>query len=90
MAQAMREIHEETGLGEPDVRLVRQGEPLEVLDPEHDVAWRVNPFLFAVRDPSLVRLDWEHTESRWIDPGEMRDLETVPQLEETWERVCKA
>ena len=90
LAQAMQEILEETGLREADVRLLRQGEPLDVLDWEHGVEWRVHPFLFAVRDPSLIRLDWEHDDSRWIDPAEMGQVETVPMLKETWERVWKA
>ena len=35
-AQAMEEIREETGLSEQDVQLVKEGQPLEVVDEEMD------------------------------------------------------
>ena len=87
--QALREIREETGLGQADVRLLRRGEPLDVTDSENQVEWRVHPFLFGVRDPSHIELDWEHTDSRWIDPRQIRELDTVPMLAETWGRLWK-
>ena len=59
-------------------------------DPENDILWRVHPFLFCLADLATVRLDWEHVESRWIAPGELDTLDTVPKLKETWERVAEA
>ncbi len=50
----------------------------------------MHPFLFEVEDPSSIRLDWEHVCSRWIDPSELEDLDTVPKLKETWELLWKA
>ena len=85
--QALKEIQEETGLGPDDVQLLRAGEANEVADEEYGVRWKVHPFHFRVTDPSLIRLDWEHSESRWIRPSEMSNLDTVPMLRETWERL---
>jgi 8-oxo-dGTP pyrophosphatase MutT (NUDIX family) len=87
--QALMEIREETGLGGNEVRLERQGLPLDISDDEYGVTWRVHPFLFSVADPGGIRLDWEHTESRWIDPTELGALDTVPRLRDTWERLSK-
>ena len=64
-------------------RLVHRGRPLDVGETERGVQWLVHPFLFSIKDPSLVRLNWEQTESRWIDPGEMEQFEVVPMLKET-------
>ena len=83
LGQAVQEIREETGLEADGFRLVRRGRPLDVGDTEHGVQWLVHPFLFSIKDPSLVRLNWENTESRWIDPGEMEQFEVVPMLKET-------
>lgn len=88
LEQAYQELQEEVGLGPDDVELVAQGEPLDIPDPPNDTLWRVHPFRFLLRDPSRVRLDWEHTESRWVPPEEIAVLETVPQLEATWRRVA--
>lgn len=84
--QALREIREETGLGPEQVLLVREGRPLLVVD-EEGRRWEVHPFLFRlVGDPPL-RLDWEHTEARWVRPEEIPRFPTVPGLAETWARL---
>ena len=87
LEQAYREIEEEVGLGREDVRLLAQGEPLVVPDETIDTRWTVHPFLFETLRPERLRLDWEHTESRWLRPEELRDLETVPALAEALARV---
>ena len=85
--QAYVEIAEETGLAAGDVELVRSGEPLRVTDESLGMSWLVHPFRFRVDDPHLIRLDWEHSDSCWIEPEEMADFDTVPRLKETWERL---
>lgn len=87
LEQAYIEIEEETGLGRDDVTLIRAGEPLLVHDPAEDRLWRVHPFLFSVAEPERIRLDWEHVQRRWIWPGEIEDLDTVPGLADALARV---
>jgi hypothetical protein len=87
LEQAYIEISEEVGLGSDEVTLLRRGAPLEVMDHGQGRAWRVYPFLFAVREPERIRLDWENTEMRWIDPSELSRLQTVPGLAEVLQRV---
>ena len=87
LEQAWKEIKEETGLGPGDVEYLSAGAALEVVDHGSGFRWVVHPFLFWVPDPGLIRLDWEHSECRWINPGELPELESVPGLEETWEQL---
>lgn len=87
LEQAYREIEEEVGLARDGVRLLAEGEPLTVLDESIDTRWTVHPFLFELDRPERVRLDWEHTESRWVRPEEVPDLDTVPGLAEALARV---
>jgi 8-oxo-dGTP pyrophosphatase MutT (NUDIX family) len=87
LTQAYAEIGEETGLAREDVQLLRTGEPLAVVDAEADRRWIVRPFLFEVREPARIRTDWEHIETRWIQPKDIFQYETVPQLAETLMRV---
>ncbi len=86
--QALEEIREEIGLGGEDIQLVREGELLEVIDEEIGRKWIVHPFRFRVIRPEKIKIDWEHTEMKWIDPEEIEQYETVPKLAETWERVA--
>jgi ribose 1,5-bisphosphate isomerase len=86
LQRAKIEIEEEVGLGNGQANLIRSGEPLRALDEKKDIVWIVHPFLFETAGQK-IRLDWEHTESRWIDPDELPKYETVPKLKEALERV---
>jgi 8-oxo-dGTP pyrophosphatase MutT (NUDIX family) len=85
--QALVEIEEETGLRRGDVELVKRGSPLKVEG--EGVRWVVYPFLFQIKDRSKIRIDWEHSEQRWIAPDEIDDYQTVPMLKEVLARVYK-
>lgn len=87
LAQAYREIEEESGLARDEVTLLRAGEPLAVVDAEAGRRWIVHPFLFEVGPDAQVRVDWEHTEARWVRPEGVSAFETVPQLSEALMRV---
>lgn len=86
--QAWTEIKEEAGLDAGDVTLVQEGLPLEVVDSEIGKKWIVHPFRFQVLRPEKIKIDWEHTEAKWIDPEEIGQHETVPKLLEAWQRVA--
>jgi 8-oxo-dGTP pyrophosphatase MutT (NUDIX family) len=72
---AFKEIREETGLAAPCVELVREGPALPIAMTN----FVVHPFLFEVKR-GRIRLDWEHSESRWIRPSELGRFGTVPGL----------
>ena len=86
--QALQEINEEMGLDKGDIELAKEGKPLEVVDEKMERKWVVHPYRFRVMRPQKIEIDWEHTEMRWIAPGDIGEYETVPKLWETWERVA--
>jgi PncC family amidohydrolase len=87
--QAFTEISEETELYKKDLKLVKKGKPLEIIDKDLNRKWIVHPFLFHVRAPEKIKTDWEHTEVKWIKPGELKKYETVPGLAKALARVIK-
>ncbi|HSW56904.1 MAG TPA: nicotinamide-nucleotide amidohydrolase family protein [Dehalococcoidales bacterium] len=87
--QAAREIREEAGLSIRDIRLVKRGEPLAVVDKRIKTRWEVYPYLFKVINPEKLKFDWEQQETRWIKPAEISSLETVPKLKEALDSVLK-
>lgn len=87
--QALIEIGEETGLSREDVRLIRKGKPLEVVDNKIGRKWVVHPYLFQVKDRGKIRIDWEHKELKWIAPAEIVRYETVPMLKEVLDEVLQ-
>jgi len=78
--QAFTEIREETGLFKNNIRLVKQGKTVEVIDEKLHRKWIVHPFLFHVLDPDKIMIDWEHTEFKWIKPHDLSKYKTVPGL----------
>ena len=58
-----------------------------VKDEKLGVKWIVHPYLFHVKDRGEIKIDWEHKELRWIQPGDIDNFETVPKLKETLARV---
>ena len=88
--QALVEINEETGLCEEDVKLMKRGKPLVIKDEKLGVKWVVHPYLFQIKDRDKIKIDWEHKESRWIDPKDIDNYQTVPKLKETLARVFKS
>lgn len=85
LAQAERELREETGLAHDDLELRAVGRP--VLARDERTIYVVHPFRFGTRT-DRIQLDWEHTEAEWVLPAELRRRATVPKLERAWEAVA--
>ncbi|HEV2230819.1 MAG TPA: NUDIX domain-containing protein, partial [Thermoplasmata archaeon] len=83
--QARQEIREEVGFADAEVERVATAPPVYARDGPR--MFVVHPFRFRVRR-SDVRLDWEHTESEWVEPGEILRRPTVPKLDRVWAAVA--
>lgn len=80
LRQAYTEIQEETGLAENDLRLIKTGNTVVIVDESLRTKWTVHPFLFAAKTVKKLRIDWENVESKWIRPQEIVKYDTVPGL----------
>ena len=78
--QAFVEIGEETGLLPEQVRMLKRGKVVEHRDESLGRHFYIHPFLFRVFTPGQIKIDWEATEMRWIQPSELLQYETVPRL----------
>jgi len=79
--RAKREILEETNITEKQITLVRAGSEIRIDSPQYaNHEWLIFPFLFSVKDPH-IKLNWENSEYRWINPSELTKFQTVPSLE---------
>ena len=75
---ALKEIREETGLAATSVELLRKGEPIHVQDGLQ--VWVVHPYLFK-SNSDKIKIDWEHTEYKWILPSELKNYDFVVFLD---------
>jgi hypothetical protein len=89
LEQAFAEIAEETELYKNDITLIKKGKPIEITDKDINLKWIVHPFLFHVNAPEKIKIDWEHTEVRWITPRHLNRYETVPGLRQVLAQVLK-
>ncbi|MEM3851818.1 MAG: NUDIX pyrophosphatase [Methanomassiliicoccales archaeon] len=73
---ALKEIREELSVSDPV--LVRRGSP--VISRKEGTVWISHPFLFSVALDTNIKIDWEHTDFRWITLNELSNYDTVPGL----------
>lgn len=81
---AIKEIREEVGIKEEDVTLVKKLDPVSFTDNYNEIKydWEIYPFLFKIGKEEKIKIDWEHTDYRWILPSEIKNFNTVPLFKE--------
>jgi len=81
LARAKREIFEEVGLYEDQIKLLKSEKEMRIISPQYkNHEWLVFPFLFSTENPT-IRLNWENSDFRWISIDEIKNFETVPSLD---------
>ena len=81
LVRAKIEIFEEVGIQEEQIELLKAIQQMKILSPQYkDHEWNIFPFLFKVKNPE-IKLNWENSEFKWIEPNEIKNYETVPELE---------
>ncbi len=78
---AYKELGEEVGISKGDIKNLISASPFEVSDENLGVVWEIYPFRAEVEDVE-VKIDWEHTDFRWINPEDITKLRTAPFLYE--------
>ena len=78
---AIKEIKEETSLEKEDVELLKQLNPVYFTDKQR-YDWKIFPFLFKIKEKRKIKIDWEHSQYRWISPSQIKKFDTVPHLKD--------
>ena len=81
LARAKTEILEETGINEEEIELLKANERIKIEAAQYkNHEWNIFPFLFSTKN-SKIKLNWENSDFKWIEPNEIKNYETVPELE---------
>jgi len=81
LARAKTEILEETGIKEEKIELLKANERIKIKAAQYkNHEWNNFPFLFKTKNLE-IKLNWENSEFKWIKPNEIKNYETVPELE---------
>ena len=81
LARAKREIFEEVGLHEDQIKLLKSEKEMRIISPQYkNHEWLVFPFLFGAENQT-IKLNWENSDYKWISIDEIKNFETVPSLD---------
>jgi len=79
--RAKIEISEETGINESEIELLKSIEQIKIEAAQYkNHEWNIFPFLFSTKN-SEIKLNWENSEFKWIEPNDVKNYDTVPELE---------
>jgi len=81
LERAKIEIFEETGINEKEIELLKSIEQIKIESAQYkNHEWNIFPFLFKAKNPE-IKLNWENSDFNWIEPIQIKNYETVPELE---------
>ena len=81
LERAKIEIFEETGINETEIKLLKSIEQIKIQSAQYkNHEWNIFPFLFNTKNQE-IKLNWENSDFNWIKPNEIKNYETVPELE---------
>ena len=81
LTRAKIEIFEEAGIREEQIELLKAVQQIKISAPQYkNHEWNIFPFLFKAKNPE-IKLNWENSEFKWIEPNEIKNYKTVPDLE---------
>ncbi|MDC0856847.1 NUDIX domain-containing protein [Candidatus Nitrosopelagicus sp.] len=87
LERAKIEVYEEVGIRESNIELIKEGKIILIESPQYENhQWEVYPFLFSCNNIE-IKLNWENSESKWINVNELNEFKTVPSLDRVLTRL---
>jgi isopentenyldiphosphate isomerase len=84
--KVLEELQEEIGITENIIEDIKIGEPYEIHGEKIKRTWITVPCLAELRQKPEIKIDWEHTDYKWIDPKKMTEYDIVPNLDKAYEK----
>lgn len=85
--KAMEELQEEAGIKKNNILSIHIGKPYRFTDVDVNNTWIIHPVLVKLKNRPSIKLDWEHTEYKWIKPEELKNFDIIPKLDKSLKRV---
>ncbi len=85
--KAHKELREEVGITIDMIKQTKLGQPYEFIDNNTRKIWVIFPILVELNKKLVIKLDWEHTEYKWISPQDLKNFDIVPNLDKTLSKV---
>jgi len=85
--KALEEIQEELGVLGEQVEFVSFAEPYEFRDDKINKTWIIFSVLTELKKEPKIKLDFEHTEYKWIKPEEITNFDIVANVDKSLKMV---
>ncbi len=85
--KAYEELNEELGISADNILKTKLGSPYEFYDKDIQKTWIIFPALVELKNKPTIKLDWEHTEYKWIRPEQLNEYNVAPNLDTTLSKV---
>ncbi|MFE3845697.1 NUDIX domain-containing protein [Thermoplasmatota archaeon] len=83
------EIKEELGITKKDILSYNLYESFEFEDKKINKKWIIYPSKIELKNNPKIKLDWEHSEYKWIYPKDLFKYDIVPKLDLSLNKVIK-
>lgn len=84
--KVLEELYEETGISEENILHIKIGNSYNFFDNDIKKTWLVHPVFVELKHKPEIKLDWEHTQCKWIKPEELNNYDIVRTTEECLEK----
>ena len=85
--KALEELHEELGLSENDIKSIKTAPSYTYQDSSAKKSWILYPVLVELNNQPEIKLDWEHTDYRWVKKEELGSFDMPSTLREALKKV---
>jgi isopentenyldiphosphate isomerase len=85
--KVLEEIEEETGIKQEVIQSIKTGKLYSFNDEKLDKTWIIQPVLVVLKEKPEIKLDWEHTDFKWIKKEDIDKFDTVPNLKRSLENI---
>ena len=85
--KVLEELREELEIDKSKVKSIFFGENYTFEDKTNGKTWIRYPILVKLNEQPEIKLDWEHTEYKWIEPEDIKDYPTPPGTDENLRRL---
>lgn len=89
LEQAKEELREELRIDESILGQIKLVDLRERYDKEIDTTWIIALVLVKLNKQPEIKLDWEHTGYKWIDPEDLDQYDHIPGMEVGLAKVLK-
>lgn len=88
--KVLEELKEEVGINRELIFKVSIKDYYEFKDTKIDKTWIITPVLVELKEKPEIKLDWEHSEYKWVKEEELERFNIVADLKNTFKKALKA